>query len=251
MRRNLLTAGVAVLVLVVGAVVLFRLKGPTMLASFFPAPSPGEMYPAAPAMPPVVAAPVEDLLATYEAFLKSKAPAVLAVLQPGLSDAEIDKLETAHSLQLTKDLRALYRWHNGTPRNANIDAFPNHEFVPLGLALANRDDLRKQVKAGTPEQQQVHAAFAGHRDTWVGLIVDVAGDGHFYDPARSEAEGSFFLCFAEDGSYIFYPAFRNYLAVVVEGTKTGVFVAGPRGVDIADFAKAQELWQRFGAAPQR
>lgn len=88
-------------------------------------------------------------------------------------------------------------------------------------------------------------------DPWVGLIVDAAGDGYFFDPKRSESEGSFFFCFAEDGNYVFYPAFRNYLAAVVEGQKAGIFVAGPHGVDTADFVKAQALWDRYGAQPAR
>jgi hypothetical protein len=134
-------------------------------------------------------------------------------------------------------------------QTANIQAFPNHEFLPLELALTNRNDLREQVRAGTHEQQQAYAAYAGHRDSWVGLIVDAAGDGYFFDPGRSEAEGSFFFCFAEVGNYVFYPAFRNYLAAVVEGEKSGVFVAGKFGVETADFAKAEKLWSRYGAQP--
>jgi hypothetical protein len=63
--------------------------------------------------------------------------------------------------------------------------------------------------------------------------VDLAGDGYFYDPGRSEAQGWFFFCFAEDGSYVFFRAFRNYLAAVVEGEKTNVFTGGPGGVDTA------------------
>lgn len=251
MRRILIAAGVTVLVMIAAAVIIFRLKGPAMLSGFIPTPSAGVMYPTAPAMPLAVTASVEDLLAVHEAFLKAKAPAVLAALQPGLSDAEIDKLEVTYAIKLTSDLRALYRWRNGTPRSVNIQAFPNHEFVPLEVALANRDELRKQIKAGTPEQRKAYTAFAGHRDAWVGLIVDLAGDGHFYDPTRSESEGSFFFCFAEDGSYVFYPAFRNYVAAVVEGEKAGVFVGKPRGVDTADFVKAQALWLRYGEAPKR
>jgi cell wall assembly regulator SMI1 len=250
-RRFLVAIGVVILLLIVAAVVLVRMKGPAMLSSLFPTPSPDLMYPPAPAMPPVVPVSVDDLLATYETFLKAKAPSVFAALQPGLGDSEIDKLEAAHTIKLTGDLRALYRWRNGTPRSANLDTFPNHEFIPLDVALSNREELRKQVKAGTAEQQQAYAAFAGHRDAWLGLIVDLAGDGHFFDPAKAESEGSFFFCFNEDGSYVFYPAFRNYLAAVVEGEKIGMFVAGTRGVDTADFAKAQALWQKFGAAPRR
>jgi hypothetical protein len=97
----------------------------------------------------------------------------------------------------------------------------------------------------------VYATYAGHRDTWVGLIQDGAGDGYFYDPARTEAQGSFFFCFAEDGSYVFFPAFRNYLAGVVAGQKSGVFTAGPTGVDTADFGKAEQLWKCYGAEPKR
>jgi cell wall assembly regulator SMI1 len=247
MRRVLIAVGVIFLAFVVLAVVLLRVVGTSMVGWLLP--SPEGMYPTAPAMPPVVSTRVEDLLSQYEAFLKSKAPAVFSALQPGLSDSEIDALEARHGLKLTPDLRALYRWHNGTPRSANVQAFPNHEFVPLDVALANRDALRKQVDAGTPQQRQAYEAFAGHRDAWVGVIVDLAGDGYFFDPGRSESQGSFFFGFAEDGSYVFYPAFRNYLAAVVEGQKAGVFMGGARGVDTADFVKAQELWQRFGAVP--
>jgi cell wall assembly regulator SMI1 len=237
--------------IVVVVVVLVIAKGPAIVGWFVPTPSPGQMYPPAPAMPPPVSTPVEALLSQYESFLKSKAPAVFAALQPGLTDAEIDALEMKHGLKLTADLRGLYRWRNGTRPSANLDAFPNHQFVPLDVALSNRDDLRKQVSGTTPAQQQAYATYAGYRDAWVGLIVDAAGDGYFYDPARTEAQGSFFFCFAEDASYEFFPAFRNYLAAVVAGQQSGVFTASPGGVDTADFAKAQQLWEQAGAAPQR
>jgi hypothetical protein len=151
-RRVMLVVGIVVVAVVASAAVLLRIKGPSMLGWFLPVPSPEEMYPPAPAMPPAVSTPIEDLLSQHEAFLKSKAPRVFSSLQPGLSDAEIDALETKHGLKLTSDLRALYRWRNGTPPGANVDAFPNHRFVPLDVALTNRDDLRKQVKAGTPAQ---------------------------------------------------------------------------------------------------
>ena len=222
-----------------------------MVDAFLPVPSPEKMYPQAPAMPPIVTTPVEDLLSQYESFLGSNAPTVLSALQSGLTDSEIDTLERQHGLKLPADLRSLYRWRNGTPRSANIDVFPDHEFVPLDVALTNRNDLRKEVKADGVEQQRAYAAFAGHRDAWVGLIVDLAGDGYFFDPSRTQSQGSFFFCFAEDGRYMFYPAFRNYLAAVLDGQKSGVFLSGPRGVETADFVRAAQLWGRFGAEPPR
>lgn len=246
MRRNvrwiLIVAGIAVIFLIAAAIVFLSLYGGAMLNSLL------RMYPSAPAMPPVVSVTVEELLTSHESFLETNAPAVFTALQPGLSDSEIDRLEAAHSIKLTGDLRALYNWRNGIPRSVSTDAFPNHAFVPLEEALAQRDILREQVKAQSAVQRQFYAAFAGHSQDWVGLIQDGMGGGYFFDPGRSEPQGSFFFCFPEDG-YIFYPAFRNYLAAVVEGEKTGVFVVGPLGIETADFDEAQALWLRFGATP--
>jgi ATP-binding cassette subfamily F protein uup len=42
-------------------------------------------------------------------------------------------------------------------------------------ALAQREAMRQQVKASTPVQQRMHEAFGGHRNAWIGLIVDAAG----------------------------------------------------------------------------
>ncbi len=250
MRRLSIVVATAIAI-VAAALVLWRTTGPAMLGQFVSVLSSDELYPPAPTMPATVPTPVEDLLAEYEAFLRSDCPTVFTALQPGLSDARIDELEQSHGLKLTDDLRALYKWHNGTPRSANVDAFPNHEFIPFDVALTNRTLHGQQVAAESAQRQQVHAAFAGHRDDWVDVIVDLAGDGYFFDPGRSESQGSFFFCFAEDGSYMFYPQFRNYLAAIVEGQKSGVFNVGARGVDTSDFEKAHQLMRRFGAAAPR
>ena len=217
--------------------------------SLLPPPLPPQVaYPPAPPMPARVGEPVESLLRRYENMLAAKAPAALAALQPGLSDAQIDALEAKHGFKLTPDLRALYRWRNGEPPNAPTEIFPNHRFVPLDEAVASRDGLRQQVKAQSQDQQRVYATYAGHRDPWLGLIVDAAGDGHHFDPTRSEAEGSFFFNFAEDGTYTYYPAFRNYLAAVIEGHMKGAFALDPRGSDTKNFFKADEMWRRYGAS---
>ena len=64
---------------------------------------------------------------------------------------------------------------------------------------------------------------------------------------RSESEGSFFFSFAEDGTYIFYPAFRSFLAAIVQGNESGVFRIGETGAETVDFNRAQALWDRYGA----
>ncbi len=250
MRQFLTTAAIAIAILAAVAV-LWRQDDPAVLHSMLSIPSREQLYPPAPPMPIAVSGPVEDLLATYENSLRGDAPAVLAALQPGLSDAEIDQLEQEHGVKLTADLRALYRWRNGTPRFPGIAAFPNHEFVPLEDALARRDAKRREAAAQSPEQRALTEALVGHEKAWIEIIIDLAGDGYYFDPGRSEAEGSFFFHFRETGSYVFYPRFTNFLAAVVEGQNAGIFVARPHGVDTSDFEKAHRLMLRFGAEPPR
>jgi cell wall assembly regulator SMI1 len=241
--RTVIALSVAIVAGITIGFGLFRSKGNPMLHI----PAPGEMYPHASRMPPVVPETVGELLARFERILQDRCPAALASLQPGLSDAEIDALEAKHQFKLPPDLRALYRWRNGARAQNAQQVFADHWFVPLDESLAERDQLRQQVKAGTAAQQQVHAAYAGHRDPWLGVIVDLAGDGYFFDPSRSEDQGSFFFCFNETGEYIFFPAFRNYLAGTIEGHKSGVFKFTDQGSETDDFAAASEIWGRYGA----
>jgi cell wall assembly regulator SMI1 len=243
LRRKSLILGISVIAVGVVAIVLVITVGSTMWR--------GKMYPKAPAMPRVVDKTVAELLAEHEAFLTEKGRGVLGAMQAGLSDSEIDALETKYGVKLPADLRALYRWRNGTPQRGNVDAFPDHWFVALDEALKQRVQLRKDVKNASFVQRQAYAMFAGHRDSWVDVFSDMAGDGYFFDPQRKEVDGSFFFCFAEDGWYVFFPSVRNYLAAVVEGEKSGIFDLGKQGVGTKDFTKAQNLWMKYGATPAR
>lgn len=210
-------------------------------------PPPGELDPRAPAMPPAVPETVEDLLGRFERILRDRAPEVFASMQRGFTDARIDALQSKHKFVLPHDLRALYRWRNGSRRDSLRDVFAGHRFVPLDEALSARDVLHRQFKAATRAQQRSRAPYAAYRDEWLGLIVDVAGDGYFFDPGRSEAEGSFFFCFAEDGSYLFFPTFRNFLAATVAGHDSGVFRFASHGAETVDHFRAHKLWRRYGA----
>jgi cell wall assembly regulator SMI1 len=247
-KRVLAVVLVLLAVAVVGIAVVSRMYG---IGGAVPGLSREVMYPPTPVMPAVVSASVEELLGEYEAFLKADVPAMWSALRPGLGDGEIDELEQRHGVKLTEDLRALYRWRDGTSAASTLNAFPDRRFVPLGEALGERDARRKQVNSGSRMERAAHAALAGYRDGWIDVIVDMSGDGYFFDPGRAESAGSFFFCFAEDSSYEFYPKFRNYLASVVEGRRQGIFGAGDFGVETKDFAAAYERVGRYGAVPPR
>jgi cell wall assembly regulator SMI1 len=223
-----------------------------LIASLLNQISPRElMYPAAPPTPAPVSTPMSELLARYEAFLREKVPKVYAELQPGLTDSDIDQLEQKYNVKLTADLRALYRWRNGSKRNPMLATFPAYyQFIPLDVALNNRDVMRRDIQARDGVQQALSRAFLGHRESWVGIIEDGMGDGYFFDPRRTEAQGSFFFC-SKELDYVFYPRFANYLAELVEGEKVGIYRAGPHGVEAADFEKSIRLMRQYGATPRR
>ena len=91
------------------------------------------------------------------------------------------------------------------------------------------------------------STLISHRDEWLGLIVDATGDGYYFDPGRSESEGSFFFTFSDDNTFTFFPAFRNFLAGQIEGHEKGIYKFGAQGAEAVDLEKAFEMWDRYGA----
>lgn len=249
MKIALVVISVLVALPIAGGTLLWLMRD-RVIQSLLPVPGGlAERYPMPTTMPAAISTPIDELLAKYLAILEERAPDVFAALQSGLSDAEIDAIEQKHSIKLTADLRALYRWHNGSKPGASKCAFPDHEFIPLDVALRSRDQLAESVSQSSSMQRTAFDAFAGHTKTWVGIIVDPAGDGHFYDPQRTETQGSFFFSFKEDGTYIFYPRFANYLLSVIEGFESGIYGVDEFGVTTMDYEKAHQQTLRFGWIP--
>jgi cell wall assembly regulator SMI1 len=57
---------------------------------------------------------IGEILTKLEGSMQIKAPHILAELKQGLSDAEIAALEYKSGIRLPDDVKALYRWHNGS-----------------------------------------------------------------------------------------------------------------------------------------
>jgi cell wall assembly regulator SMI1 len=60
----------------------------------------------------------EELLLLFERRLREAGSPVARVLQPGLSDAELDVLAATLPVRLPEELRTWYRWHNGLDPSA-------------------------------------------------------------------------------------------------------------------------------------
>ena len=136
------------------------------------------LYPKAPPMPEVVSESMPDILSHLELVLRTNAPSVLADLRPGISRDEIAKLEAQYQVHIPDEIKVIYAWHDGSVQSTNrvSDFLPIHRFMPLEEALSER-------VAVTPEkaalgQHAFYRFFMGHRDPWVCLFSDGAGDGY-------------------------------------------------------------------------
>jgi cell wall assembly regulator SMI1 len=241
-RKRVISIG---LLIVLGVLAFVVLMVPQGVRRFF--------YPPAPPMPPVVSKSVAQILAELESAMKRKAPHVLDDMQPGLSDEEITTLERQAGIQLPEEMRVLYRWRNGCrsqdPRLTG--PIPGHRFVPLAEALGLPVVLSNQVARATVAQRTAFGIFAGHRKSWITLFDDGCGDGYFFDPKRKLKEGAVFYCFAEDGSYVFFPSVGNLLAGAVKCYETGAFSwkEGPSGPGLdEDFNQTRRIWDEFGSS---
>jgi cell wall assembly regulator SMI1 len=228
---------------VVVIVAVLILAAPSMQRSFF--------YPKPRALPPVVSETTEQLLARLQTVLETNAPLVANALQPGLSDAQIAALESQGGFQLSDDLRALYRWHNGIGTDSTVGLLAGQRFVPLDEAVRERSLVAQQVASGSKIQRTAFSVFAGHRTGWVQVLDDGAGDGYFYDPKRTDSEGAFFHHFAEVGFYLWFPSVRNFLAGVIECYESRAVKVAADGKSIdEDFERTQEIWMRFAKSSE-
>lgn len=208
-------------------------------------------YPKPGSLPPVVSETMDQCLARLQATLDQHAPQVAQALQPGLSAAEITALEQKGGFRLSDDLRALYRWHNGMSASSTLGLLGLERFLPLEEIVQGQTVLRQQSAPANLVQRMAYAVFVGHRHSWVPVLTDNAGDGYFYDPERMDAEGAFFHHFAEDGSYLWFPSLRNFLAGLMECYETGAIKVAADGKKLEeDFSRSQKIWARFGRSGQ-
>jgi cell wall assembly regulator SMI1 len=234
----MITAAIVVLI-VVGLI----LAAPSIQRSIF--------YPKPRSLPPVVSQTTEQLLARLQTVLETNAPMVASALQPGLSDAQIAALESQGGFRLSDDLRALYRWHNGIARTSTVELLLGQRFVPLDEFVQEQSLVGPQVMSWSGVQRAAFFVFAGHRKGWIQVFDDGAGDGYFYDPKRTDAEGAFFNYFSELSDYLWFPSVRNFLAGVIECYESCAVRTGADGKSLnEDFDHTQKIWERFAKSSE-
>lgn len=72
-----------------------------------------------------------EAIQRLHAWLTAQRPAYLALLQPGVSDAQLDALEARWGLPLPPAFRAFYRWRNGQPNSSSTPLTGNWTWMSL------------------------------------------------------------------------------------------------------------------------
>lgn len=231
--KKILIFGVTALFIVFVALVLTI---PSLAKSFF--------YPQSNRLPTIVSMSTEQLLNQLQLVLETNAPLVAQSLEPGLSDEKISELESQGGFRLSKELKALYRWHNGMATNSPIGLVPGQRFIPLDEFVRQKTLMCQQADSETFIQGFVYKIFAGYRKNWVQVMDDGAGDGYFYDPDR--ADGAFFFHFTEVGYYRWFPSLNNFLAGTIECYEKKVFKISADGKKFEqDSEQAETIWNRL------
>jgi cell wall assembly regulator SMI1 len=207
------------------------------------------LYPRPAILPASVTDGVGTALRRFESALAKHAPEVLRGLQPGLSDEEISAVQSKHNIRLTDELRALYRWRDGSLAGLQVQLIPHMRFVSLAEAAWMRDQTRSDVAGQGLAQRMMFELFAGHRKGWLTVLDDGSGDGYFYDDSRRGNAGSYFYCFAEDNTYRFFPSIANFLIGAAECYESGIYRHDKSGTLSEDFERSHSLWRRYASSP--
>src|SRR5512147_1596440 len=75
-------------------------------------------------MPAVVDRSMDEILQSLEVQLRENRPAIEAALQPGISDQALQEAEAQLGHPVDREMRDLYRWHNGLA--AGVELFPGY-----------------------------------------------------------------------------------------------------------------------------
>ena len=130
------------------------------------------------------------------------------------------------------------------PTNTTVGLLSGQRFLPLEEVVAERALMRQQSGAA-------FGIFAGHRKSWLHVLDDGAGDGYFYDPERTDAQGAFFFHSAEVGHYVWFPSLRNFLSGVIECYQSqAVKVAGDGKSLEEDADRTEKIWSRLGKSKE-
>lgn len=114
---------------------------------------------------------MEATLIRLEALLRDKRPDYLATFHPGASETEIAAAEAAVGFPIDEELKTLYRWRNGHPRDG-VGCFQNYmTLMPIAQMQATQRALSSLLNAG-----EFHGMTNWWHARWLPFLEGPSGD---------------------------------------------------------------------------
>src|SRR5262245_2155106 len=82
---------------------------------------------------------VDGVIERIDRWLAAQRPDYYSLLQPGVSDADLDAFDAQFSLTLPPAFRALYRWRNGQDPMSSAPLQGNRSFCTLEEVASTKD----------------------------------------------------------------------------------------------------------------
>lgn len=181
---------------------------------------------------------MQSIWIRIENWLSLNAPSLLATLQPGASNAEIEELEIRLSVQLPEDVKASYRIHNGQ-KDVGCPFLYGYEFLSLE-DIYTQWEIEQEVDSqlreihGSNYLSQLNNQLTEHEvrneswnSRWIPLATDIGGDHYCLDlaPAKKGQLGQIIaVAHEEDTRPLLAPSFQVWLEQFADALETGKYV---------------------------
>lgn len=173
-------------------------------------------------------------------WLEQHRPSDVSLLQPGLSDEEIDELITDLPLKLPNDIRELYKWRNGTIIVGNYEefawTFEFWAFYPLQIVI---DGYRQKIELNKKQYRQPTWEFQGLNTLNIFFSPELVDIGYVLIDDKNQEASPVIFEYCKGGAcspIIKYASLTNMLLTIAEIYEKGfVRIATPlQGVGAYD-----------------
>lgn len=183
-------------------------------------------------------------------WLQHHRPSDVSLLQPGLSEAEIEEIVADLPWRLPNDIRQLYQWKNGTRIAGEYWefawTFEVWAFYPLQIVV---DGYRDRMKYYEYEPWHPSYGFDSPEVLSIFFSVEPTDTGYvIVDDRTQEASPVVFQsCKAGACSPIIkYASLTNMILTIAESYKTA-YCANAQGYLIPDKDKTLQIWRKYNS----
>ncbi len=175
---------------------------------------------------------MEQYWKRFENWLQTNAPHLLSHINPGATQAEIDKLEKLINKKLPEDFVNFYRIHNGQDEKKGREALiDSEELMPIDGIIGQWQCWKSLLDDGTFEDATSDPDDGVKNDWWNPLWIPFTFDGsgnHIcidLDPATNGNVGQVMRMW-HDSAYrdLYATSFSTYISTYITGLENGKYI---------------------------